>query len=167
VTKVEALVHDSLFAQLQASLTDLSDDGDSDWDTDLAVVSILSAFVVLGLEQEKVRGLKEKVQDLRMGKSENGINIKNRLDAFISSQMIEISDDGLAFEGADSSSIHGRLLVQEKTQLVLSTVDRDGKLRLVKSILSGSTGRLLELGQILAVRQIILSIDGTFIPVLF
>lgn len=160
LSKVETLVEDSLFIQLQASLQELCDET-AERDNDLAIVSILDAFTALGLDREKAREIQNSTQTIRNGETEASIDVTNRLNVFLASQTTEDLDNELG--GTDCSSIHGRLSIREQTRSAMSA-DKDGKMRLVTSILSGSTVSSLQLGQLLAVRQIILSVDGKYTP---
>lgn len=162
VTKLEVLVQQSLFTQLQNSLQLLSDE-DAGWQTNFVIVTILDAFTALGLELDKVQDLKERVEHLRNGEDEYRIDLRGRFDAFLASQVTENLD--LVFEGANSSTIFGRQSIEERARSAINAADSNGKLKMVSTVLLNSASSSPELGQLLALRQLILSVEGTNISV--
>lgn len=162
VTKVEALVQESWATQLQSSLQLLFSE-DAGWETKFAIVTILDAFTTLGFGLDKIQDLREGADHVLHGEDEHGVDLRSRFDAFLASQATENLD--LTFEGANSSTILGRQSIVERARSVISAAGGTGKLKMVNSVLLSSTGSPATLGKLLALRQIILSVEGTVIPI--
>ena len=132
-------------------------------DKNLVILSIIDTLTLIGADEAQLAKVREAVNAFIDMATHSELDVGKRLQIF----MAAFEDKGTTTDfyeelAGDISTISGRQAVVEVTRANIEGRDNSGKLKLLRKALLAIPGDSLSLDRLLSMRQILLSIEGTF-----